>query len=169
MIVHHPDQILLKATQRVENFNSEELSALADKMFQEMYDHNGQGLAANQIGVDLSVAVIAVAGYRPMILVNPVIGRLKGEIITKEGCLSAPGQHRLVPRFDTVSLSYQDVTGKSFSLKAKDMLAICIQHECDHLSGLTIIETGTKVEAPVNISNLKDELRQKIEFSRRRE
>lgn len=142
MIVKHPDPILLKPTQKVDNFETESafLNELVEKMFNIMYESKGMGLAANQINIDLSLVVMHVPGYQKMVMVNPTISRFKGEEENREGCLSLPGWHPLITRATTVWIEWQDINGVKKTGKFKDLLARCIQHEVDHLNGITINE-----------------------------
>ena len=140
-IVRFPDPILKKKTSHVMDFNST-LEKLTQDMLETMYDAPGVGLAANQIGVSLAVAVIDVSDKadNPMIFVNPKILKTSGEILFAEGCLSIPGFTEKVKRASEVSVQYQDLKGMSQELHASGLLAVALQHETDHLQGKLYID-----------------------------
>lgn len=139
-IVQHPAEVLLQPTQEVTDFS--EVPELSERMFDAMKEFRGIGLAANQIGVSLRVAVLHVTGWPQMVLVNPRIVRTKGEAVNSEGCLSVQSSRHWVPvkRAKIVYVEYQDTEGNARKLKASDLLGRCIQHELDHLDGLTCLE-----------------------------
>lgn len=140
-IVQHPAEMLLTPTMEVNSFDVQ-LSLLSVEMFEAMRKNDGIGLAANQIGFSVRMAVMQVPGWPEMVLVNPRIVRTKGEGTAVEGCLSvAKSQHRVaVRRAKIVWVEYQDLQGNKKSLKASELLARCIQHEIDHLDGMTCLE-----------------------------
>lgn len=116
------------------------LRDLVDDMWDSMYAAVGVGLAATQIGSTLRVAVIDTIqrsrSHRRLVLVNPTIAAMEGEQIESEGCLSMPGLTWPIPRAAVVLVTFQDLDGTRQSLRAKDLLARAIQHECDHLDGV---------------------------------
>jgi peptide deformylase len=140
-IVMHPHPILLTPTERVVEFDRRYFSLIMD-MFATMKQkgYHGIGLAANQVGYGLRIAVLAVPGWPDMALVNPWIVRKKGYSRQAEGCLSIPGVRMMVERAATVWIAFQDELGIARELKAKGLLARAIQHELDHLDGLTCLE-----------------------------
>lgn len=144
-IVQHPARVLLTPTREVSEFG--DVPPLAERMFAAMRKFRGMGLAANQIGVGLRVAVMHVPGWPEMVLVNPRIVRTKGETTNSEGCLSVQKSRHWVPvkRAKIVYVEYQDATGAAKKLKAADMLARCIQHELDHLDGVTCLERTEEI------------------------
>lgn len=139
-IVQHPHKVLLTPTNEVSDMA--EVPNMAARMFLAMRKWRGMGLAANQIGLPWRIAVMHVPGWPEMILVNPRIVRTKGEAVNSEGCLSVQESRHWVPvkRAKIVYVEYQDAAGTHKKLKASDMLARCIQHEIDHLDGLTCLE-----------------------------
>lgn len=139
-IVQHPDPILLTPAERVTDFSS--VPMLAQKMFDAMREFRGIGLAANQIGNCMRVAVMQVPGWPETVMVNPQIVRTKGEGTASEGCLSVQSSRLRLPvrRAKIVWVEYQDESGNTRKLKATDLLARCIQHEIDHLNGMTCLE-----------------------------
>ena len=119
------------------------IRALIDDMLETMYDANGIGLAATQVDVHERVVVIDVSEERnePLVLINPEIvwaspSRVKGE----EGCLSVPGIYDGVERAESVRVRAQDREGAAREIAAEGLLAVCIQHEMDHLMGKVFVE-----------------------------
>ena len=115
---------------------------LIDDMAETMYEAPGIGLAATQVDVHKRVVVIDVSEERTelLALVNPVIVARSGEQVCEEGCLSVPGVYDKVSRAERVTVEALDRQGKPFSLDAEGLLAVCIQHEIDHLDGKVFVE-----------------------------
>lgn len=141
-ILCYPDPRLHKVAKPVQAVD-DRIRTLIDDMLETMYDASGIGLAATQIDVHERLVVIDVSEDRkqPLVLINPEITwmgqeRVKGE----EGCLSVPGIYDGVERATAVKVTALDRHGKSQSLEAEGMLAICIQHELDHLKGKVFVE-----------------------------
>ena len=112
-------------------------------MLQTMYDAKGIGLAATQIDVHERLIVLDVSEERdqPLVLINPQLVWSSVEThLNEEGCLSVPGVYDGVERFDAITVSALDGTGKSLVIEAEDLLAVCIQHEMDHLMGKVFVE-----------------------------
>lgn len=137
-IVHHPDPRLRQRTQPVTDFGAG-LQRLIDDMFETMYAAPGVGLAANQIGVQLRLAVMDCspdkAQPQPIIMINPEILAHEEPELVEEGCLSVPGAQEMIKRFHRVKMRAQDRQGIAFELEAEGLLAQCIQHEVGHLNG----------------------------------
>jgi peptide deformylase len=128
------DPVLRTATRAVPQFD-DQLRALVSEMFQTMYEAPGVGLAGNQVGVELSLAVIDCAGVKA-VLVNPRITYVSEEIEEDdEGCLSVPGFHFPTPRAATATVEAFDEHGQPVELTGSGLLARCLQHEVDHLNG----------------------------------
>lgn len=146
----YPDPILREACSPVEDFN-EQLAVFLDNMAQTMYLESGIGLAAPQVGLAERVTVIDVSDNRSSIieLINPEITYQEGSLSSEEGCLSIPGYRDTVTRSKKIVVEAQDRFGTRFELEADDLLAICIQHEIDHLDGVLFID---------HISRLKREI-----------
>lgn len=157
-IYKYPHPVLAAVAKNVEpeEFN-DELKELCLNMLYTMYRAPGIGLAAPQIGISKRIFVIdvdfereeldedderepALTNFNPYIFINPIIRAPKGERIYQEGCLSLPGIYEDVLRADTVSLEYQDLTGKQHKLVCDGLLSTCVQHENDHLDGIVFIE-----------------------------
>lgn len=139
--VQHPAKCLLRPAVVVMDFDHV-LADLSERMFLVMYKFNGIGLAANQIGSRYRLAVLHVPGWPQMVMVNPQITKTKGESTAEEGCLSVERSRHWVPvkRAQIVWAEYRDLLDQPQRLKATALLARCIQHECDHLDGLTCLE-----------------------------
>ncbi len=141
-ILRYPDPRLHKVAQDVQAVDARIQALIAD-MLETMYDANGIGLAATQIDVHQRLVVIDTSEERnqPMVLINPEIiwmseERVKGD----EGCLSVPGIYDGVERATAVKVTALDRNGQTQNIEAEGLLAICIQHELDHLKGNVIVE-----------------------------
>ncbi|AKC86498.1 peptide deformylase [Pseudoxanthomonas suwonensis] len=121
---------------------SPEFQRLIDDMFETMYAAPGIGLAATQVDAHHRFMVIDVSEGKdqPLVFVNPEIGARQGQQVYQEGCLSIPGVFADVTRADTVSVRYLDREGREQELTTDGLLAVCIQHEIDHLDGKLFID-----------------------------
>jgi peptide deformylase len=111
-------------------------------MFDTMKDEKGIGLAASQIDVHKRVVVMDVSEEQnePRVFINPEIIKVEGSTISEEGCLSVPNNYARVERSEKVTVKALDRDGKPFELEAEGLLAICIQHELDHLKGKLLVD-----------------------------
>ena len=137
------DEFLRKKSRKVEidDITSEKIQNLIEDMLETMYSYNGVGLAAVQVGMLKRVIVIDVEdGKGPYVLINPQILKEKGEKECDEGCLSFPNQFGKVIRPTEVVVEFYDRNAKKVKLKAKDLLAQAICHECDHLEGVLFVD-----------------------------
>ncbi|WP_416731476.1 peptide deformylase [Fictibacillus sp. JL2B1089] len=135
-IVEHPHPVLETECEPVKTFDKK-LKKLVEDMFETMYEAEGVGLAAPQIGIAEQIAVVDIGDETgQLVLINPVINKTSGSQSGPEGCLSFPGLFGEVERPFDVTVTAQDVNGKEFTLKASDFLARAIQHEIDHLHGI---------------------------------
>lgn len=128
------DPLLRKRSKEIETIDTR-LKILLDDMLETMYDAEGVGLAAPQVGI-LKRAVVVDIGDGPMKLINPVIKNSSGESFMAEGCLSIPDYSGVVCRPEKLSLEYLDIDGNKKYLKAEGFLARAICHEVDHLEGI---------------------------------
>ena len=144
----YPDPVLRAKTARVEAID-ESISRLIEDMVETMHAAPGVGLAANQVGVSLQVAVIDISmreekerGKRHplVVIINPVIVSSEGSVVEEEGCLSIPDYAETVKRAARVKVRAQDRTGKSFELEAEGLMAKALQHEIDHLNGILFVD-----------------------------
>ena len=161
-ILHFPDARLRKKAIPVDTVD-DSIRALVDDMFETMYDAPGIGLAATQVNVHKRVIVIDISEEKnqPVVLINPSILEREGEEEMDEGCLSVPGYFETVKRADRVRVSALDRNGESFEIDTGGLLAVCIQHEIDHLDGKLFVD---------HISTLKrDRIRKKLEKQTRAE
>ena len=140
-ILRYPDARLHKVASPVTVFDGGLRRLVAD-MAETMYAAPGIGLAATQVDVHKQVIVVDVSERRDslVVLVNPEILEANGQSDIEEGCLSVPGIYELVPRAERVKVRAYDQNGNPFTLEAQGLLAVCIQHEMDHLEGKVFIE-----------------------------
>jgi len=140
-ILRYPDVRLHKLAAPVTVFDAGLKKLVAD-MTETMYAAPGIGLAATQVDVHKQVIVVDVSERRDslVVLVNPEIVEATGESDIEEGCLSLPGIYELVPRAERVKVRAFDQNGNAFTLEAQGLLAVCIQHEMDHLKGKVFVE-----------------------------
>jgi len=120
----------------------DEIRQLVDDMFTTMYAAPGIGLAATQVNVPKRVVVIDISEDKdaPLCLINPEVLERDGTTETEEGCLSVPGVYDTVERAERIQVQALDREGTPFKLDADGLLAVCIQHEIDHLDGILFIE-----------------------------
>ena len=141
-ILEFPDPRLRTVAEPVTEFN-DELRQLIKDMFETMYDAPGIGLAATQINVHQRIITIDTSEEKndPLVVINPQVEILTDETEKlQEGCLSVPGFHEDVVRPIKIRLTAQDEQGKTYTLDADDLLAVCIQHEIDHLEGKLFVD-----------------------------
>ena len=153
----HP--VLRKETEQVAN-DTAELQQLIDDMFETMYNANGIGLAANQIGKSLALTVIDVSEFegfehtKPLVLINPVITGSFGESVFEEGCLSVPGIREEIVRPSEIGVKFYDRNLKQVEMESEKIIARVIQHEIDHLHGKYFFDYLSKLK----LSFLKNKL-----------
>lgn len=155
-VLHIPDERLRIVARLVKEVNAD-IQRIVNDMFETMYTEEGIGLAATQVDIHQCIIVIDVSENRDeqLVLINPELLEKSGETGIEEGCLSIPEQRALVPRAEQVKIRALDRNGKTFELEANGLLAICIQHEMDHLIGKLFIDY---------LSPLKQQrIRQKVE------
>ena len=152
--------ILRERTKKVSTFDAS-LHRLLDDMLETMRDAPGVGLAANQIGVPLQVAVTEIDGTVTE-LVNPQIVKGSGEQLDWEGCLSIPGYVAEVGRHAKVTVKARDRRGKEFRVKGEELFARALQHEIDHLNGHLYIDLLDSLEELLRVSDASDEVHEEM-------
>ena len=140
-ILSFPDDRLRTKAKKVLKVDNK-VRQLVDDMFETMYDAPGIGLAATQVDVHQRIVVIDVSKEKdqPLCLINPEIIEKDGEEECEEGCLSVPGIYETVQRADHIKVKALDRDGNEFELETGDLLAVCIQHELDHLNGKLFVD-----------------------------
>ncbi len=140
-VLHFPDERLRTIAKPVAEINDDIRQLVAD-MLETMYAENGIGLAATQVNVHKRVVVIDLSEERnqPQVFINPEIIERSGDTSYEEGCLSVPQNYASVARAADIVVKAQDVDGQWFEKKADGLLAICLQHELDHLVGKLFID-----------------------------
>lgn len=160
-ILQFPDSRLKKKAALIDIFD-QEIFKLVNDMLETMYEAQGVGLAAIQVNVPKQIIVIDVSKHHnePLCLINPEITGHREWVEEDEGCLSFPGVFAKVKRSKEVDVTFYDAVGKLHQISADGLLAICIQHEMDHLNGITFYD---------HLSSLKQTmLRKKLDKFRRK-
>lgn len=140
-VLRFPDERLRTVAKEITEVN-DEIKTLVEDMFETMYDENGVGLAATQVDrhVRLFIADTTEDKSNALTFINPEIIAKDGMMINEEGCLSVPNCYAKVERAETVTVKALDKEGKEFTYDADGLLAICIQHELDHLNGKLFVD-----------------------------
>lgn len=140
-ILRYPDPRLRHKADPVTDFNAE-IARIADEMLETMYAENGIGLAATQVNIRKSILVADVSKERrtPICLVNAEITDKEGEEVMEEGCLSVPGIYAEVKRAERIRVKAYTPAGETLDIEADGLLAVCIQHEMDHLRGKLFVD-----------------------------
>lgn len=155
-VLHYPDERLRTIAKPVEKVDAQ-IQRIVDDMFDTMYEEEGIGLAATQVDIHQRIIVIDVSETRDqrLVIINPELLDKSGETGIEEGCLSIPEQQGFVPRAEQVKIRALGYNGESFELEADGLLAICIQHEMDHLVGKLFVDYLSPLK--------RQRIRQKIE------
>ena len=161
-ILRYPDPRLHTHAQAVESVTDDIRQLIAD-MAETMYEALGIGLAATQVNVHRRVVVIDVSEDHSalMALINPEILERAGEQVCEEGCLSVPGVYEKVARSERVRVRALNAKGEPFELEAEGLLAVCIQHEIDHLDGKVFVEYLSALK----LSRIKGKLAKKARIT----
>lgn len=140
-VLRFPDERLRTVAKEVAEID-DKIKQLVKDMFETMRDENGIGLAATQVNVHKQVIVMDVSEDQdePKVFINPEIVSRQGEMINEEGCLSVPNNYAKVKRAENITVKALDENGEEFELAAKGLLAVCIQHEMDHLAGKLFVD-----------------------------
>jgi peptide deformylase len=160
-ILEFPDPRLRTIAKPVTDFD-DELKALVKDMFETMYEAPGIGLAATQVDVHKQLIVMDLSEEKnqPLVFINPKISVLDQELGSyDEGCLSVPGFYETVQRPQSVKIEAQNEEGEAFTIEAEGLLAICIQHEMDHLNGKLFVDYLSKLK--------RNRIRSKLEKAHR--
>lgn len=148
------DPVLNKVSKEVKEITPR-IMDLIDDMFETMYESNGVGLAAPQVGILKRIVVIDVTGEDPVLLINPRIVEMSGEQTGHEGCLSVPGKTGIVTRPNYVKVVAQDEDLETFEIEGEELMARALCHELEHLDGHLYVE---KVEGELmNVADLEDD------------
>ena len=139
--MHYPDNRLRQLCPNQTEYN-DDLKKLISDMFETMYHEKGIGLSAIQINVITRVITIDVSKDKneSLVLINPLILEKREPIVFDEGCLSVPGFYEKVDRYNYIKYQANDIEGKTFEAEATELLAVCIQHEIDHLDGKLFVD-----------------------------
>lgn len=140
-ILHYPDPRLRNKARPVEQVD-EKIRQFVDDMLETMYAAPGIGLAATQVNVAKQIIVMDLSENKdqPLCLINPMILQASGEEETEEGCLSVPGVYEMVKRAENIEVRALNRQGEPFEMQASGILAVCIQHEVDHLDGKLFVD-----------------------------
>lgn len=159
-ILHFPDQRLREKAAPVPAVDAE-VARLVDDMFETMYAAPGIGLAATQVNVRKRIIVIDISEEKdkPMCFINPEIFEAWGSEEMDEGCLSVPGYYETVQRSEFIKVRALDRDGKPFELETGGLLAVCIQHEVDHLDGKLFVDYLSEMK--------RQRIRKKLERQRK--
>ena len=159
-ILRYPDPRLRTPASAVDTVD-DQLRTLVENMFETMYQAPGIGLAATQVNVHKRVLIIDISKdqNQPMVFINPEIVEEHGVEEMDEGCLSVPGFYERVRRAERIRVRALDLQGESFELEAEDLLAVCIQHEIDHLDGKLFVDYLSQLK--------RQRIRKKLEKQRR--
>ena len=160
-VLSFPDERLRTKAQPVSEV-TEETKRIVNDMFETMYAENGVGLAATQVNIHQRIVVIDVSENKenPYVLINPeIIKKSEQTFINEEGCLSVPGCYAKVTRHETVTVKALDIDGNEYSVDGDELLAICIQHELDHLAGILFVDYLSPLKRKRIKSKLEKEAR----------
>lgn len=162
-ILEFPDQRLRKKAFPVNEVTSD-TRKLVDDMFETMYESRGVGLAATQINVQQRVIVMDTSEEKdaPVCFINPEIIAKDGIEESEEGCLSVPGVFEKVKRAECIKVKALNRDGETFELEANDLLAVCIQHEIDHLEGKLFVD----YLSPLKRQRIKKKMEKKHKLER---
>ncbi len=160
-ILHYPHPRLHNIAAEVREVDSD-IRKLIKDMAQTMYAAPGIGLAATQVDVHLRIIVVDISETHDQLiaLINPKILEASGEVECEEGCLSVPGIYEKVRRAEHIKVTAVNPNGKPFTLEAEGLLAVCIQHEMDHLIGKVFVEYLSRLKQQRILAKLKKQQRE---------
>jgi peptide deformylase len=162
-ILRYPDERLHRVAAPIGRVDAA-VRRLIDDLAETMYAAPGVGLAATQVDVHKQIIVVDVSSTRDELhaFINPVLSRQEGEVEREEGCLSLPGIFEKIKRAERIRVEALDRNGEPFSLDADGLLAVCIQHEMDHLKGKVFIEYLSQLKQSRIRSRLRKQLRETV-------
>jgi len=168
-ILRYPDPRLHKRAAKV-GAVTDDIRKLIKDMADTMYAAPGVGLAATQVDVHLQVIVIDISETRDQlrVFINPELLAASGDADVEEGCLSVPGVYEKVRRAERVTVRALDAEGQPFTLEAEGLLAVCIQHEMDHLEGKVFVERLSRLKKSRILARMRKQERQTVESEARR-
>jgi len=159
-ILQYPNPLLKKKCEKVDQIDNK-IKSLIDNMVETMYDANGIGLAASQVGILQRVIVIDVSPMEPekglLVMINPEIISEEGDIEYEEGCLSLPEFREKVKRKEKVKVMGISPEGKEIITEADGILAIAFQHEIDHLNGILLLDRVSRLKREIYKNKLRKE------------
>ncbi|MFW5489397.1 MAG: peptide deformylase [Desulfovibrio sp.] len=162
-IIKYPDPLLARKSEPVAEI-TDEIRELVEDMTKAMYDNDGIGLAAPQVGQSIRLVVTDLSGPKERadlrVWVNPEIVSRDGSVVSEEGCLSVVGLRAKVERAAQVKVKATDLDGNAVEVDADEMLAICLQHEIDHLDGILFIDHISRLKRSLYDSKVKKWLKQ---------
>lgn len=165
-VVWWPQDVLMNRPQPVTAFG-DALRPLLDDMRETMIEEKGVGIAANQIGVALRIAIVAPEEQDAFIVANPEWIERSGAVTLDEGCLSVPDEWEKVPRFEKVKLRYQDEHGATRELEASGRVAHVLQHEIDHLDGLVFVDRLSSLKKSLIRQRMVKRQKQRVREAKR--
>ncbi|MCW5603460.1 MAG: peptide deformylase [Burkholderiales bacterium] len=162
-ILHYPDPRLHKVARKVVCVD-DNIRKLIKDMAETMYAAPGVGLAATQVDVHKRIIVVDISETRDQLkaLINPEIIEASGEADCEEGCLSVPGIYEKVRRAERIKVQALNTRGEPFTLEADGLLAVCIQHEIDHLDGKVFVEYLSRLKQQRILAKLRKQQRQAV-------
>jgi peptide deformylase len=168
-ILRYPDPRLRQRSAKVDRVD-DRIRKLIKDMADTMYAAPGVGLAATQVDVHLQVIVIDISETRDQlrVFINPELLAASGDADVEEGCLSVPGVYEKVRRAERVTVRALDAGGELFTLAAEGLLAVCIQHEMDHLEGKVFVERLSRLKQGRILARMKKQERRAVEPEARR-
>ena len=163
-VLHFPHPNLRKKGMPVEAVDAN-VEKLAADMLETMYDEGGIGLAATQVDVLKRLIVMDLSEERneSQVMINPEISFAEGEEETQEGCLSVPGFYEIVLRASKITCQYMNLKGEMVEIEAEGLLAVCIQHEIDHLDGKLFIDLLSPLKRQYILKKIKKQEKQPLQ------
>ena len=160
-VLRFPDERLRTIAKPIDTVDKQ-IKSLIDNMFATMRDENGIGLAATQVNEHKRLVVMDISEKQdePRVFINPEITHMEGTTISEEGCLSVPNNYAQIDRAEKIIVTALDENGEKFTLDADGLLAICIQHELDHLVGKLFVDYLSPLKRQRIRSKLEKEARQ---------